>query len=114
MIDASSIEEWEAAGYVRWRTNKLEIHKLADFGLQKAVRDTDGNICYYITCYCYDHSRYDKLPKEFRNSIGVMPMVQFRGPSIPTTNVELNHCTVEQAEKTLDAIWKILGKPMYD
>lgn len=115
MSKLTDLQEWLDAGYTRWETKKQELHKRADFGLQKAVRDPEtGDIRYHIICYCYkwsSHELRDVLPQ---HELGIMPCVQFRGNKFPTLNVELLTENVSSTEETLAAIWEAVGRPMYE
>lgn len=102
----TDIQEWLDAGYKIWATNKSQLNKLADFGLQKKIEDDKG-IRYHITCFCYEQL----IPHI--TSVTVMPTCQFTEADFCTTDITLHTQSIEETETVCNLIWETLGKPYY-
>lgn len=115
-------QDWIDAGYKRWETNKTEINKLADFGLQKRIDDETGKK-YFITVYVYDWRPY-KERGHIGPEFGFMPDVQFGefgesedtnvSPIIDVTYHVRETDTVEKIEKFYEDMWEHLKRPYYE
>jgi hypothetical protein len=107
------LEDWTAAEYRRWETNKSEYYKLADFGLQKRIEDEFG-VKYFITVYVYDRSRYPTYNADIEYRYGFMPTVNFDLANDNFFNVDMNgKFTVEEVERQFNGLWEYFGKPYY-
>lgn len=110
------IKDWIDAGYARWETLGKEINRLADFGLQKCIRDDEGKR-YYITVYVYDRTRYPGYPwkDEKPEPYGFMPTVQFSTEAGPIYDLTINGTfTVQSAESDIARLWEHFGRPYYE
>lgn len=100
-------------GYRRFDT-RTEPFKLADYLLQKCIRDDKGKK-YYITVYVYDRSKYNH---PYITGLGFQPEEQFREDGVTSTVDDTYHddenTTVESMEEFFDALWAHLGKPYCD
>lgn len=107
-----TVDDWYAAGYKRWETREEQIHKLANFGLQKRFDDSVGKK-YFITVYVYDNKRF----KEYNQTLddfGFMPVVQFCEGIYPTVEIKIfeeEDQTIEKIETLVEHLWLALNKP---
>lgn len=110
------LKDWMAAGYQRWETSCKEIHKLADFGLQKLIRDDLGKK-YHITVYVYDRTKYPGYPwlDTDPNPYGFMPTIQFTIPDGVFFDLTMNgEFTIRRVEDELENLWEHFGRPYYE
>lgn len=106
-------EDWTEAGYHRWETYRSQVHRLADFGLQKRFDDENG-VRYFITVYVYDRSEYPYHDES--NRWGFMPTVQFLlGDGLPFYNIDINGTfDINLVEREVERLWTYFNKPYYN
>jgi hypothetical protein len=114
-----NIQQLENANYKRFEipSGSKEFNKLADFLMQKSIRDEIGKR-YFITVYCYDRSRYP-YPHNREGGYAFMPTAQLHLDREAGTfiNVEIGsneQMTVDQMELHIDTIWQSIGANYYD
>jgi len=105
-----NIQDWIDKGYKTWPTNKTDINKLADIGLQKRIDDSKGKK-YFITVYAYDWTNEPRMPTQGWH---FMPTIQFSEDTFPTTDVTFHSENIEQIEAMADLFWKTLNYPYYE
>ena len=119
MADDIAVEEWIANGYRRYEVlHAKELHKLADFILQKRFDDEVGKK-YFITVYCYDRSKYpQEMSAHIKNlpRYGYMPVVNFNlGDNMPFFNIEMNSVkSIDEVEDYFEGFWRHLKSPYYE
>lgn len=110
-----TLQDWIDAGYVRYCLNgDKQFNKLADFLLQKLIKDTNGKK-YYISVYVYDRKSYPDYVQSKVPEFGFMPVIHLAlGDDMPFFEVQMNgisNKTVADVEKYFDKFWAAAGSP---
>lgn len=93
------------AGYKRYSANSVIY---AEFLLQKAVYNDEGQKKYFVTIYAYDMSAIGQSQFNFElNS-------QFRNDDGQSYNVVGNIKTIKEAENLMEKLWKSFGERNYE
>lgn len=103
------------AGYKKFQQAKETI-KMADWGLQKCIRDDLGKR-YHITIYVYSYAKYQHRTPGLKD-FGFSPEVQFREGELYNT-VDVSYHTnddtkVFEIEQFFADIWETLDCPYYE